>query len=691
MKRPTVVFCAGCARFVLPSVLGFVPPSVFGLMLIVVFALVGSCKGLAEEFASKILLGHTGRVFAITFNHDGNWLASGGNGNNEIRIQGVMANGEIHTLVGHKGKINDLAFRMNGELVSGSDDGTVRLWNVPEARQIRQFNGGGGQITSVSVSPDDQLLVAGSSDKTLKLWEIDTGQLLTTFEGHEDLVWTVSFSPDGQTIASGSEDRTVRLWNVLDGTLSETFVGHTDRIWSVAFNPDGTQLASGSWDGMVRVWQTTSQIPAADQPGQPPNLGNFEIPGNPAAATLFAIYEREVLSVAYSPDGRLLAIGLSDARGASPHPSSDAPEDETVRLWDVSAHQELRAFDKKSRHDLAFSPNGLQFATAGASDGGIIMWEASVLKPSLLAPESDTHIQTPKVLFQWEAIPGTVYYDIEIALNSTFLPPLTDDSITSQSPQLMTQTDNERLFEIAKGVKKYWWRVRTGGFGTVSEWSDPRSVIIEPATECAVKILPPRRWVSVGEEFTVEIIIEDVVDLAGFQFNLHWTNPDALSFVTVTEFKTIFNTDTSSTPQLPNEDDRFFQIDQGNGFFRNVVAARFGEGGVSGSDILLKVLFKAKSVGNSGIELQELRLADSELQEIHCHILGAEIIVEEEARPWDINRDGSVNIFDLRIVANFFGQRITTNIGINPDINGDGIVDILDITLISSHFGDTYK
>ena len=657
MKRSTVVF----------------------LMLMVVFSIVGSCKSQADDLSSKILLGHTGRVFAITFSRDGNWLASGGSGNNEIRVQGASSNGEIHTLVGHEGKINALAFRINGELISGSDDGTVRLWNVPEARQIRRFNGGSGQITSVSVSPDDRLLVAGSSDDTLKLWEIDTEQLLTTFEGHEDLIWTVSFSPDGQTIASGSEDRTVRLWNASDGSLIDTLVGHTDRIWSVAFNPDGTQLASGSWDGTVYIWQIASNSAAPDHFVQRPGLGgNLEIPGDPLADAPFAVYEREVLSVAYSPDGRLLAVGLVDA-----------PNDATVRLWDVFAHRELRDFDKKSRHDLAFSPDGLRLATAGASDGGIIMWESNVLKPRLLAPESDTHIQTPKVLFQWAAVAGAVYYDIEIALHPNFLPVIVD----LPNPQLITQTENELLFEIEEGVKKYWWRVRTGGFGNVSEWSDSRWVItpFEDSVDCAVKILPPRRWISVGEEFTVEIIIEEVVDLAGFQFNLHWTNPDALSFVTVTEFKTIFNADEPSPPQLPNEDDRFFQIDQENGFFRNVVATRFGEGGVSGSDILLKVLLKAEAVGSSGIELQELRLADSELQEIRCHVFGSEIIVEQEARPWDINRDGIVNIFDLRTVANFFGKRITTDIGVNPDINGDGVVDILDITLVGSHFSETYE
>jgi WD40 repeat protein len=644
------------------------------LILIVISPIVASLKSQADEISKKILLGHTGRVFALTFSHDGNWLASGGSGDNEIRVQSVSSEGEIHTLVGHEGKINALAFRKNGELISGSDDGTVRLWNIPESRQIHQFNGGGGQITSLSVSPDDRLLVTGKSDDTLKLWEIDTAQLLRTLEGHEDLVWAVTFSPDGTTIASGSEDRTVRLWNVTDGALTDTLVGHTDRIWSVAFHPDGTQLASGSWDGTVRTWETATNIPFPDQPVQRPKPAQIpEDTNNLKTTAPFARYEREVLSVAYSPDGRLLAIGLADA-----------PNDETVRLWDTLTRRELRAFDKKSRHDLAFSPDGIRLATTGASDGGIIMWESTPLTPRPLAPQPNTQIQTPTILFQWEAIPSAIYYDLQIARDPQFV----------QTPtSFITQTETQHRFQIEEGVKKYWWRVRTGGFGNVSEWSTGGvlTTLYQDATACALKILPPRRWISDGEEFIVEIIIEDVTDLAGFQFNLHWTNPEVLSFVTVTEFKTIFNADEPNPPRLPNQDDRFFQIDQENGTFSNVVATRFGEGGISGSGTLLKVLFKTEAIGTSAIELQQLRLADSELQAIHCDIHSATIIVEQEARPWDINRDRVVDIFDLRIVANYFDTKITTDIGINPDINGDGVVDSLDITLVSSHFGETYE
>jgi WD40 repeat protein len=586
-----------------------------------------------------------GPVLAIAYSFDGKWLAFGGGGKHEVWVRDLSINAKTYRLVGHSKKINALAFRINGQLVSGSEDGTVRLWNVTEEREIRRFNGV-GQITSVDVSPDGRLLVAGSSARTLKLWEIDTGGLLKTFSGHEDFVWAVAFSPDGGSIASGSEDRTVRVWNVSDGSLSKTFTGHTDRVWSVAFQPDGTKLASGSWDGTVRVWNVEG-----DGGNEPP----------------FAAYDRQVLSVAFSPDGRLLAVGLVNSE-----------TDDTIKLWDVPSHQELRSFDTKSRHELAFSPNRFSLAAAGAADGAITIWNSNN-SPPRLAPKSGGRVENQATL-SWEAIEGAVYYDLEIARDSEFV----------QNRQRITTAANALDFPIENGVPQYFWHVRTGGFGIVGEWSETSSFLTphqSPPVTCAVKILPPSRQVSVGEEFTVEIVIESVMDLAGFQFDLHWTDPQVLSFVTATKFKEIF----ASDQQLPNDDERFFQLDQENGFFRNIVATTFGEEGASGNGVLLAVLFRAETTGVSDIELQNLLLADSKTEGIPCQVFKSRITVEDPARPWDVNRDGVVNIFDLTLVAKHFGERITTNIGINPDINSDGVVDLFDIALVGAHFGETYR
>ncbi|MEO7841921.1 MAG: tetratricopeptide repeat protein, partial [Anaerolineales bacterium] len=117
-----------------------------------------------------------------------------------------------------------------------------------------------GQVDSLDFSPDGSLLATGSQDDTIKLWNVQTGELVRTLEGHNGYrVASVAFSPDGSLLASGSTDDTVRLWQVSDGSLVRTLEGHSAPVNSVAFSPDGSLLAStddySSSD--VRIWQVS--------------------------------------------------------------------------------------------------------------------------------------------------------------------------------------------------------------------------------------------------------------------------------------------------------------------------------------------------------------------------------------------------------------------------------------------------
>ena len=170
------------------------------------------------------------------------------------------------------GEVNSVALSPDGQhIVSGTDDGTVCVWNTMTGEiTAGPFLGHRHLVRSVALSSDGLHIVSGSYDHTICVWNAMTGEIVAgPFTEHTDLVQCVAFSPDGHHIVSGSNDQTIHVWNIMTGeSVAGPFTGHTGTVWSVVFSPDGKHIVSGSEDQTICVWNIiTCYVSPLDWPG----------------------------------------------------------------------------------------------------------------------------------------------------------------------------------------------------------------------------------------------------------------------------------------------------------------------------------------------------------------------------------------------------------------------------------------
>ena len=295
--------------------------------------------------------------------------------------------GCLYTLEEHTSPVDSVAFSPDGTLLaSGSRDNTVRLWQVADKELLRAFQiptslAGEGYSQDVAFSPEGETLAFGSADGTVRLWRVSgDGQHpeerpLYTMQGGAGKVCSLDFSPDGRILAAGTWKGPVRLWRVADGTLLRTLNGHVAGVVSVAFSPDGMALASASLDGTTRLWEVSSgtQIHKLESSGITTGVA-FSQDGSILATDQqiwrvddwSSIQEMKSTkggmgSVAFSPDGKLLAAGNAWYE---------------VRWWRVEDGALLRAVKghTDSVNSVSFAPDGTAMAS-GSLDGTVRLWQ----------------------------------------------------------------------------------------------------------------------------------------------------------------------------------------------------------------------------------------------------------------------------------------------------------------------------
>jgi len=184
--------------------------------------------------------------------------------------------------------------------------------------------------------------------------------------------------------------------------------------------------------------------------------------------------------------------------------------------------------------------------------------------------------------------------------------------------------------------------------------------------------------VSKGRSFSAAINVEDINDLAGFQLDIAF-DPAILEAVGVEEGTLLSGS--GGTLWLESS------VDNDAGVITGIVCAKTGQGGVDGSGTLVTITFTAIDIGESYISLQNIKLSDSSGAAIAATPSYCSVTVFP---CWDVNKDGRVDIFDLVLVGQHFGEDVTIPLDPNPDANDDGKVDVFDLVLVGQHFGEVY-
>ena len=329
------------------------------------------------------LTGHKKVILSVAFSPDGRILASG-SADDTVKLWHVETGQNLHTFkssdkIFHGDRVFSVAFSPGGKIVAGGSYFGINFWNIETGEEVSVLKGSAAvRFGAIAFSPDGATLASASVDRfggtsgTVMLWDVETGKDLATLHGHTERISAVAFSPDGTTLASALRGGMIKLWNVKTGENIHTYRGGS---YSVIFSPDAKTLASAGGSS-IKLWEVAkhkniSTIPtrrealnkalafSPDSQGLAWATGNQVKLRKHAAKSLFGFIGQntitlkghvdEVQSVAFSPDGKVLASSIRSG---------------TVKLWDTETGTNIATLEGAGG-PVVFSPDGRMLASRG--------------------------------------------------------------------------------------------------------------------------------------------------------------------------------------------------------------------------------------------------------------------------------------------------------------------------------------
>jgi WD40 repeat protein/serine/threonine protein kinase len=348
------------------------------------------------------LIGHRGSVSSMEFSPDGAIVATAGD-DQTVRLWNAKTGEELFALRGHANRLSALAFdpsrpAPNWRLISADHEGMIKVWDAATCQGFRPLRGHENQVLHIAFDPDGRRLASASTDGTVRIWDTTTAATVRTLQCRAE---QIVFSPDGRWLATAEGDAVriaeggvVRLWPVDSEEAPRTLFTEPLPVLGVSFSPDGRRLAActgnpvarGAVVGKVIVWDLEqgkgrSFVPDVGMVAAVafhPEDGSLAVAGWDGKVQLLspdsgevvrslAMIQTNVLRIAFSPRGELLALG--DTQGV-------------VRVWETTTGTLLHHLRGGERlvNGLAFDGTGQRLAAATVGirmrRGEVKLWDS---------------------------------------------------------------------------------------------------------------------------------------------------------------------------------------------------------------------------------------------------------------------------------------------------------------------------